>query len=328
LIFGWTYKNKGCYRSKYFWYIKDIKKKEKSLIRHYIDVKKKSQQDYKYQSVIEENFSFEQWSPHSFILRSRAEIKDESIVFYTNAEDITDLKNAKSDAEKANMLKSQFISNMSHEIRTPMNGICWFSEMIERSVSEDSELAKYGEIIRTCAYNLLNIIDDILAISNIDAWLVAISQKEIVLSEFLYKILNAYDVSLSKSEKIKFYYNWLDNLPNIISDDIKIKQILQNIINNAIKFTKKWDISVDVKMLDDNVLFFSVSDTWIGIDEKNHKIIFEKFWRAHNDPKFWWTWLWLSISKDLIEKLWWKIVVKSEVWKGSKFEFTIKTLPI
>jgi signal transduction histidine kinase len=231
-------------------------------------------------------------------------------------------------ATESDRLKSAFLANMSHEIRTPMNAIIGFSELLEDNEQDDDDRIVFVKLIRKNGDVLLNLINDIIDISKIEANLLTVRRKPIRLDKFLDEIKNYYtEILASKKDKnIDFQLNNEVNSDILIStDEMRLKQILDNLIGNAIKFTTSGTIAVDVK-IDGEFVHFSVSDTGIGIPENQQANIFERFMQAEQGQKMnlGGTGLGLAISKNLIELLGGTISVKSEPAKGSTFNFHIK----
>ncbi len=239
-----------------------------------------------------------------------------------------ELNTAKKKAEKADNLKSAFLANMSHEIRTPMNAILGFSRLLEDPALSDKERASYIEYIRNNGQSLLNIINDIIDIAKIEAGEITISEKNFDVHRVIDELKIYYDQEINAQNKKELKLNIKKGLSKkefmIVSDPLRIKQVLSNLISNALKFTDKGHITFGYELKGDTLEFF-VHDTGIGIDVDKLDLIFERFRHFGNDFKknISGTGLGLAISKKLIELLGGKIWVESTVDKGSSFYFTI-----
>lgn len=230
-------------------------------------------------------------------------------------------------ATEADRLKSAFLANMSHEIRTPMNAIVGFSELLEDGTQDDEDRIVFIKLIRKNGEILLNLINDIIDISKIEANLLSIKKRPFQLQNFLDEIGNHYrELLASKPDKdIRFEItNQIESDNFMQTDETRLRQIIDNLMSNAIKFTSHGSISVDVRKKDD-MLHFTISDTGIGIPTEQQSTIFERFMQAEHGQKvnFGGTGLGLAISKNLIELLGGSIEVKSEPGKGSAFHFYI-----
>lgn len=231
-------------------------------------------------------------------------------------------------ATESDRLKSAFLANMSHEIRTPMNAIIGFSELLEDEDQDENDKAVFIKLISKNGISLLNLINDIIDISKIESNLLSIHKRPLNLAKFLNEIEQHYTELLAtkKDKSLEFkIMNSVDPSFIIETDELRLKQILDNLIGNAIKFTNSGSIIVAVRQ-DDGQLIFRVTDTGIGIPEDKIHSIFERFIQAHQGKKdnFGGTGLGLAISKNLIELLDGSIRVESAIGKGSTFEFNIK----
>lgn len=231
-------------------------------------------------------------------------------------------------AAESDRLKSAFLANMSHEIRTPMNAIIGFSELLEDDDQTAEDKAVFIKLISKNGETLLNLINDIIDISKIEANLLSVRKRPVHFNQFMIEIEDHYiEILASKKDKdIQFgIINLVDPQTEIITDEIRLKQVLDNLIGNAIKFTQSGSIIVEIKMIDD-LLHFSIKDTGIGIPAHQQLSIFERFMQADQgqNMNYGGTGLGLAISKNLIELLGGKIHVKSESGKGSTFYFYIK----
>lgn len=245
-------------------------------------------------------------------------------------QDITERKNiereivaAKEKAEESNNLKSAFLANMSHEIRTPLNGILGFSGLLKESLEEKGEDITYAEIIEKSGNRLLEVINDILSISKIEA-----HQLEIKNEVFNFDTLLNDSVELfcyeanQKALEIK-YKREQDRADLVIeSDRGKITSIVYNLIKNAIKYTKQGSITIGLEERD-RELYFYVQDTGIGIPKDKLTLIFDRFSQVSDTASNNGVGLGLSIAKGLVELLGGKIGVMSEYGKGSTFYFTL-----
>lgn len=230
-------------------------------------------------------------------------------------------------AEESDRLKSAFLANMSHEIRTPMNAIIGFSELLEDEEQTSEDKSVFIKLISKNGETLLNLINDIIDISKIEANLLSVRKRPVNFNQFMNEIEDHYiELLASKKEKeIQFgILNLVDPKADIFTDEIRLKQVLDNLIGNAIKFTQSGSIILEVKMID-KLLHFSIKDTGIGIPAHQQQSIFERFMQADQgqNMNFGGTGLGLAISKNLIELLGGKIHVKSESGKGSTFYFYI-----
>jgi len=231
-------------------------------------------------------------------------------------------------ATESDRLKSAFLANMSHEIRTPMNAIIGFSELLDDESQDIEDRTIFVKLIQKNGEMLLNLINDIIDISKIEANLLTVKKRPVKLSRFLDEINVHYHESvLSKKEKnIEFTLNnEVDSESIILTDEHRLKQILDNLIGNAIKFTSYGSVLLDVKS-DENFIHFSITDTGIGIPQDQQTTIFERFIQSEQAYKmnFGGTGLGLAISRNLIELLGGTIKVESELGKGSKFYFHIQ----
>ena len=238
-------------------------------------------------------------------------------------------KLAEQEALKANQTKSQFLANMSHEIRTPLNAIIGFSELLSKSKLEKT-YKDQAEIITKSASALLNIINDILDISKIESGKAEVSKSKFDLNNLLEQIVQLYSIN-TKQKNIELIYNLDSNVPQfVINDETKIKQVLSNILSNAIKFTaenKKVYLNVSLKKIKQNIatINFSIKDEGIGISKEEQKKIFKPFSQADGSisRKFGGTGLGLSISLNILQMLGSKIELISKEDEGSTFFFDL-----
>jgi PAS domain S-box-containing protein len=241
-----------------------------------------------------------------------------------------ELQLAKAKAEESDKLKSSFLANMSHEIRTPMNAICGFSRLLERNNLDEKKRVEFIDIINANSQQLLGIINDIVDISKIESGQVKVVETEFDLNTLIDNIVNSVAPTINKR---KVQLNITKRLPNtqskIISDEVKLGQILTNLLVNAIKFTKEGNIEISYKLKDNETLEFKVSDTGIGIANENLSQIFERFLQVEGtsvDSRKG-TGLGLPISKGFAELLGGSIWVESELGIGSTFGVTIPYVP-
>lgn len=233
---------------------------------------------------------------------------------------------AKGVAETANKSKSTFLANMSHEIRTPMNAILGFVDQLNKTET-DPERQQYLNIIKNSGKTLLNIINDILDFSKIETGKMSLDQHSCALRPLLdeTKMLLHKDF---KNKEIDFKYNVSSGIPECIyTDTIRVKQVLLNLLGNALKFTpQKGTVSFDVYYdKDKDLICFSVSDTGIGIAQANQEKIFNAFDQEDNSitRKFGGSGLGLAISSKLVAMMGGELKVESKLGTGSRFYFDI-----
>lgn len=232
-------------------------------------------------------------------------------------------------AETANNNKTAFLANMSHEIRSPLNGIIGFSELLADKNLTDGERERYLNIIHNNGNALITLLSDLIDISKLESGKLVLTNRKFIPELLLEELKYQFEGSASgKSGEVKINFTNLDSLRNqeIESDPNRLRQILVNLISNAIKFTSKGHIEIGADFTGEEMLFW-VKDTGIGIPCENHQHIFERF-RQVNSPDsapvlgFG---LGLAISKALVEILGGRLWVESSPDKGSLFTFTIKT---
>jgi len=231
------------------------------------------------------------------------------------------------EAQEASKAKSEFLANMSHEIRTPMNAVIGFSQILAEEELTDEQKG-YADIIQDSGKDLLNLIDDILDLSKVEAGKIDIEIIDCSLTELLAAIESLVGPEI-KVKGLDFEVAAGDGLPTQIrTDPTRLRQCLLNLINNAIKFTEQGHVYVNVSLqeIDDKPFIrFDVEDTGIGIPEDKQKAVFEPFTQADGSTtrKFGGTGLGLSIAKELAGLLGGELTVASEVGKGSVFSLTI-----
>lgn len=242
-----------------------------------------------------------------------------------------DLLMAKENAEESDRLKTAFIQNLSHEIRTPLNGIMGFSSLLAENYDDKNNLEYFSEIINQLGKNLLDIINDILDISRIESGQLALNIEECNIPEMLAELqtfFKEYGKQINK-EHIEFNLQCSCNagLGIIKTDRVKLKQILINLIGNALKFTEKGTVKCGCKY-EKGYLQFYVSDTGIGIPKNKQSKVFERFEQVQytEKKKVSGTGLGLPIAKALAKQLGGSMWVESEVDKGSTFYFQIKVV--
>lgn len=229
---------------------------------------------------------------------------------------------------RASEMKSAFIANMSHELRTPMNAIMGFIDLLLESKITD-EQRDYAENVRRSASHLLDLINDILDISKIEAGKVEIIHNLFDLQTLLKNILSMFEAQAKKRNN-KLQLKWDDKLPKKFSgDETRIKQIVVNLLGNAVKFTENGFIDVEIKELARSfnkvIIEISVSDTGIGIPKERQSAIFDKFTQADDSTtrKYGGTGLGLSICRQLAELMEGTLDLESEPGHGSCFSLTM-----
>jgi signal transduction histidine kinase/CheY-like chemotaxis protein len=232
------------------------------------------------------------------------------------------------DAQQAERAKSQFLANMSHEIRTPINGINGFLEILAQSELTQKQ-HQHVNIIRSSAQTLLAVINDILDFSKIEAGELLIDPVPCDLQAELSYLFETFN-KLSDNKGLSFSGEVDSRLPQyVIQDKLRIKQILTNLVNNAIKFTHEGGIKITLELLDQHddeiMVRFSIEDSGIGIEQEKLETIFEAFKQSNNSTsrQYGGTGLGLSITKELVELLGGELRVQSVYGEGSCFSFTM-----
>jgi signal transduction histidine kinase len=271
-------------------------------------------------------------------------VQNELILYQDNLEDLVKHRTqeleetnnqlfiAKEKAEESDRLKSAFLSNMSHEIRTPMNAILGFSYLLKDTEIDSKTKIEYLEIIQNKGNLLLNIIDDIIDISKVEAGEMRISKGVCKLNQTMDELYATFYrlMEITKKEPLELKLNKPEKDENVMisTDPFRLKQVLSNLLDNAIKFTRAGFVEFGYKITleqGEKRIYFFVSDSGIGISPENMGLIFNRFRQVEDSHtrKFSGTGLGLSISQKLVELLGGKLEVDSKINQGSTFFFSI-----
>ncbi|HVV54292.1 MAG TPA: response regulator, partial [Mucilaginibacter sp.] len=238
---------------------------------------------------------------------------------------------ARQEADRANEAKSIFLATMSHEIRTPMNGVIGMASLLSETALSD-EQREYTETIINCGDSLMNVINDILDFSKIESGKMDIEEEDFDLRQSVEEIMDMFSQKASE-QHLDLIYQIDFNLPKyVIGDSLRLKQVIINLINNAIKFTSQGEVFIKAflsqPVSDEEIeIGFSVKDTGIGIPEEKLSVLFRPFSQVDSSTtrKYGGTGLGLIISERLVKLMGGQVWVESRVGEGSTFNFTIRT---
>ncbi|MCW3804219.1 sensor histidine kinase [Plebeiibacterium marinum] len=239
-----------------------------------------------------------------------------------------ELRKARDKAMESDRLKSAFLANMSHEIRTPMNAIVGFSELLANHMCDEGDVEMYARLIHSNSLSLLNLINDLLDFSKIEANQLVIRKRMCSINTVLSEIKALGDSLIMQFEKHNLVLE-VDQCTDkgdvkVFTDDLRLKQILLNLVSNAIKFSFEGVVKIR-HCLKDHFCHFEVVDNGIGISKEQHNVIFNRFTRVYNsiNKPILGNGLGLTITKNLVEMLGGEITVESVLGQGATFRFYI-----
>jgi PAS domain S-box-containing protein len=245
-----------------------------------------------------------------------------------------ELIRAKEKAEESDKLKSSFLANMSHEIRTPINGIIGFLNFLADDNLSPKRRHEYVSVVNNSSIQLVKLIDDIIDVAKIEAKQLSIRPVVFHLNEFMNELQVFFDTYLHTNNKDKIALVLDDSQfidPDMIFvDPMRLRQVLSNLIGNAMKFTEKGYIGFGYRPFPPNKLEFWVEDSGIGLPPDQLEVIFERFRQVEltNSRKYGGTGLGLTISRSLVQMMGGDVTVESVEGAGSTFRFTISYLPV
>ena len=235
-----------------------------------------------------------------------------------------ELTQAKKEAEQGALVKENFLSTMSHEIRTPLNAVLGITQLLMKQKPLASQ-QKHLDLLKFSADNLMALINDILDYSKIESDKLQLENCDFELPVLLQSIISTFEYK-AQEKNVELNLHMEESIPKVvIGDQVRLGQVLTNLISNAIKFTNEGHITVSLISAGNGIFTFKVIDTGIGIDHRHLQKIFDRFTQADEgiNRQYGGTGLGLAISKKLIEMMNGELKVSSEVGKGSCFEFQI-----
>ncbi|RMG33025.1 MAG: PAS domain S-box protein [Planctomycetota bacterium] len=242
-----------------------------------------------------------------------------------------ELRAAKEAAEQASTAKSSFLAQMSHEIRTPLTAILGFADVLARGLGTPAQRSSYVETIRSAGGHLLTLVDDILDLSKIEAGRIEVRLDRCCPTELVAGVLAMLRMQ-AEAKGIDLTARWLTPAPRLIrTDPTRVRQLLTNIVGNAIKYTDHGSVRLELRIRDEEPrLEIAVRDTGPGISEKTRRALFEPFVRGDHDTvqRVGGTGLGVCISRALARALGGDIGVESEIGRGTTFRITLETGPL